>query len=181
MNRLQRIFDKQCFNNGYELVDGVAMRAENGQHFQIPPGVIKNHVIASQFVELRIDSSRFSVHELDRQDCKCPSCNGEWSKPILRHESPASLVRLPNQSVPSRGWGEDFWAQVIERDGDIFRGVVDNPLYEARLHGLSYKDEVLFHANHILAVHGIHRREIVSVMSLAELKELADWLKAEAQ
>ena len=56
-------FDKQTFPNGYELVDGVAMNAENGDHFQIPPEVIKKYITAGQFVELRLDSPRFSVHE----------------------------------------------------------------------------------------------------------------------
>jgi len=44
-------------------VNGVAMHAENPDNFQIPPDVIKRHVSPGQFVELRIDSPRFSVHE----------------------------------------------------------------------------------------------------------------------
>ena len=36
----------------------------------------------------------------------------------------------------SKGWGEDFWVQVTERDGSCFKGVVDNPLVETRLHEL---------------------------------------------
>lgn len=38
----------------------------------------------------------------------CPNCNGEATKPILRHERPATLLPLAKQNVPSRGWGEDF-------------------------------------------------------------------------
>lgn len=35
-------FHEQTFSNGYKFVDGVAMHAENGDRFQIPPDVIKN-------------------------------------------------------------------------------------------------------------------------------------------
>ena len=66
------------------------------------------------------------------------------------------------QNIPSRGWGEDFWVKVSERCGDHFRGVVDNPLVEARLHGLNQKDEIIFHEDHILAVHDIHRQHKAS-------------------
>ena len=51
---------------------------------------------------------------------------------------------VPKQNVPSRGWGEDFWAQVTEREGELFKAVVDNPLYEARLHGLHQGGEIVF-------------------------------------
>ena len=79
------------------------------------------------------------------------------TKPILRHEHPASLVPLPPQRVPSRGWGEDFWVRVDVRQGNRFRGRVDNPLVESKLHSLKQGDEINFHADHILAVHDIHR------------------------
>jgi uncharacterized protein YegJ (DUF2314 family) len=83
---------------------------------------------------------------------------------------------LPKQDVPSRGWGEDFWVQVIERDGEWFVGTVDNPLYEARLHGLRLGSEIYFHSDNILAVHSSHREEIVLGMDAADLKTLAQWL-----
>jgi uncharacterized protein YegJ (DUF2314 family) len=98
------------------------------------------------------------------------------TKPVLRHENPASLVPLPKQSIPSRGWGEDFWVRITERSGSYFRGVVDNPLVEARLHGLKQGDEIVFHEDHILAVHDIHRQELVVGMDVADLKELAQWV-----
>lgn len=98
------------------------------------------------------------------------------TKPILRHDHPASLVPLPKQNVPSRGWGEDFWVRVAERSRSFFRGVVDNPLVESRLHGVQQGDEIIFHEDHILAVHDIHRQELVACMDAAELKELAQWL-----
>mgnify|MGYP003130915025 FL=1 len=82
------------------------MHAENSENFHIPPDVIKRHVSPSQYIELRIDSPRFSVHEDAPDKCSCPSCNGEMSKPILKHDHPASLMPLPIQDVPSRGWGE---------------------------------------------------------------------------
>lgn len=172
---LQYRFDQQMFANGYELVDGVAMHAQHGEHFQIPHPVLKKHVGVGHFVEVRIDSPRFSRHE-DAPDCTCPSCHGAMTKPILRHEQPATLMPLPAQSVPSRGWGEDFWVRVTERDGRFLKGLVDNPLVEHRLHGLQQLDEVIFHEDHILAVHPIHRQELVLGMDNADLKELAQWL-----
>jgi hypothetical protein len=63
MPPLQQQFDGQQFSNEYQLVNGVAMHTENPENFQIPPQVIKRHVRPGQFVELRIDSPRFSVHE----------------------------------------------------------------------------------------------------------------------
>ena len=176
MPTLEQQFEQQQFSNGYELVNGVVMHTENGDRFQIPPDVIKRHVSVGQYVELRIDSPRFSVHEDAPEKCTCPSCNGELTKPILKHEQPASLVPLPKQDVPSRGWGEDFWAEVTEREGELFKAVVDNPLYEARLHGLHQGGEIVFHENHILHVHDSHRQELILAMDVADLKELAQWL-----
>ena len=178
MNNLQRQFDDQHFSNEYQLVNGVLMHSENPENFQIPPDVIKRQVRPGQFVELRIDSPRFSVHEDAAVKCTCPSCNGELTKPILRHDHPASLVPLPKQNIPSRGWGEDFWVQVTERSGTFFRAVVDNPLAEARLHGLNQGVEIIFHEDHILAVHDIHRQELVVGMDEADLKELTQWMRS---
>lgn len=176
MDPLQRQLEEQRFANDYQLVNGVAMNAENPDNFLVPHPVLKKHVGVGHFVELRIDSPRFSVHEDAPEKCVCPSCNGESNKPILRHEHPATLLPLSKQAVPSRGWGEDFWVRVTEREGRLFKGTVDNPLYEARLHELKQGDEILFHEDHILAVHGIHRRELVLGMDAADLKELAQWL-----
>ncbi len=159
-------------------MNGLLMHTENPDNLQIPPQVIKRHVRPGQFVELRIDSPRFSIHEDDAQKCTCPSCNGELTKPILRHDHPASLVPLPKQNILSRGWGEDFWVKVSERCGDHFRGVVDNPLSEARLHCLNQGAEIIFHKDHILAVHDIHRQELVAGMEVADLKELAQWMRS---
>ena len=126
---LQQKLAKQRFPNDFQLVNGVEMHAENGQQFQIPHPVLKRHVGVGHFVELRIDSPRFSVHEDAVEKCYCATCHEEATKPILRHEHPASLFPLPRQNVPSRGWGEDFWVRVVDRDGALFEGVVDNPLY----------------------------------------------------
>ena len=164
------------FANGYQLVNGVVLHLENPTHFHIPPDVIKKHIRPGQFVELRIDSPRFSIHEDVAEKCACPSCNGELKKPILRHEHPASLVPLPKQKIPSRGWGEDFWVQVSERSGEHLQGVVDNLLVEARLHGLHQGESISFHEVHILAIHDIHRHEMVAGMDAIDLKELALWL-----
>ena len=176
---LQRRLEQQRLANGYELVNGVAMHAENGDRFQIPHAVLKKHVVVGHFVELRIDSPRFSVHEDAPVKCTCPTCHGEATKPILRHDHPGTLVQLPKQEVPSRGWGEDFWVQVTNREGDCFEARVDNPLYEARLHGLTEGERIVFHTDHILAVHPIHREEIVLGMNAADLKELTTWLASQ--
>lgn len=169
-------FKQQKFANGYELVDGVAMHAANGDRFQVPHPVLKKHLAPGQFVELRIDSPRFSVHPDAPEKCVCPACQGEATKPILRHEQPASLRPLPPQDVPSRGWGEDFWVEITGREADHFTGRVDNPLCESRLHGLTLNDEILFHSDHVLAVHPLHRPELVGQMSAEDLKLLAQWL-----
>lgn len=73
---------------------------------------------------------------------------------------------------------EDFWVRISERSGDHFRGIVDNPSVESRLHGLRQGDELFFHADHILAVHDndIHRRDIFASMDDVDLKELAQWI-----
>ena len=173
---LELHFHFQHFPNDYQVVNGVAMNAENPDNFLIPHPVLKKHISIGHFVEVRIDSPRFSVHQDAPEKCSCPTCTGEMTKPILSHEHPATLLPLANQDVPSRGWGEDFWVRVIERDGPWLQGEVDNPLYEARLHELNQGDSIYFHEDHILAVHGSHREEIVVKMDALDLKTLALWL-----
>ena len=175
-SELEQQYKNQQFANDYQLVNGVEMNAANPDNFLIPHPVLKKHVGIGHFVELRIDSPRFSVHDDALEMCYCPTCNGEATKPILGHQHPASLVPIPKQNVPSRGWGEDFWVQVTERDGTWFKGVVDNPLVEARLHELHQGDAIYFHEDHILAVHGIHRQELLMRMGVADMKVLAEWL-----
>jgi hypothetical protein len=60
---LRQAFEEQSFTNDYELVNGVVLHAENGERFQIPHAVLKKHVAVGHFVELRIDSPRFSASE----------------------------------------------------------------------------------------------------------------------
>ena len=169
-------FEKQQFPNGYNLADGVALHAVNGDQFQIPHPVLKKHLSVGQFVELRIVSDRFSAHPDAPEKCTCSSCNGEASNPVLSHDQPATLAPLPSQDVPSRGWGEDFWVQITERDGQTFSGVIDNRLHEARLHERNLGDEILFEARHVLAVHPTHRRDLVMSMDEDDLKQLVEWL-----
>lgn len=88
---LQQQFSDQNFANEYELVNGVAMHTGNPDNFQIPPDVIKRHVSPGQYVELRIDSPRFSVREDPAERCFCPSCNGDGSR---RPEGIVSVVEL---------------------------------------------------------------------------------------
>lgn len=176
MNELQQEWNGQRFANGYELVNGVEMNRQHGDNFRIPPDVIKRNVNSGQFIELRIDSPRFSVHDDSLEKCPCPSCDGEMTKPILRHEHPASLMDAPHQECPSRGWGEDFWVQISGREGSYLRGVVDNVLVESRLHELHKGDEIVFHEDHILALHASARPALLLSMDAADLKELAEWL-----
>ena len=175
-DHLKLQYERQQFTNGYQLVDGVAKHLEYGDQFQIPPDVLKKHIRPGHFVELRIDSSRFSVHQDTAEKCYCPSCHGEASKPILRHEQPGSLVPLPVRTIPARGWGEDFWVRVTRRDDSFLLGTVDNPLVESRLHGLNSGDDVIFDENHILAIHDTHRLDLVREMDADDLKRLAQWL-----
>lgn len=42
----------------------------------------------------------FSVHEETAEKCSCISCNGELTKPILKHDHPASIAPIPKQNVP---------------------------------------------------------------------------------
>ncbi|MAX38807.1 MAG: hypothetical protein CME33_19800 [Gimesia sp.] len=63
-----------------------------------------------------------------------------------------------------------------ERSGGFFRDAVDNPLVETRLHRLKQSEEIVFHEDHILAVHDIHRQELVSGMDVDDLKELVQWV-----
>ncbi len=173
---LEQHYRNQQFANGYQFVNGIEMHAENGERFQIPPPVLKKHIQIDHFVELRIDSPRFSAHEDALEKFTCSTCNGEATKPVLSHDHPASLLEAPKQDAPSRGWGEDFWVKVTDRDGTFFSGVVDNPLYEARLHEVHLGDTISFHEDHILAIHSTHRQDLVRDMEPDELKQLARWL-----
>ena len=83
---------------------------------------------------------------------------------------------LPPQNVQSRGWDEDFWVRVTERCARFLRGVVDNPLIEARLNCLNQGDEIVVHEDHILAIHDIHRQDLAAEMDEGDLKELTLWL-----
>ena len=174
--RFQQAFAEQRFANDYQLVNGVEMNAANPNNFKIPPEVLKKHISSGHFVELRVDSPRFAVHDDAAEKCYCSTCNGEMTKPILCHQHPASFVNIPKQNVPSRGWGEDFWVRVENREGEWFKGVVDNNLAESRLHGLRRGSSVYFHEDQILAIHGSHREEIVRGMNEVDLKILAQWL-----
>lgn len=169
---LEYEFDAQQFSNGYELVNGAAMHAEYGGRFHIAADVVKRHVRPGHFVKLMIDSPRFSV-QADASEKR------EIRNPILPHHDPASLVPVPNQGLPSRGWGEEFWVQVTERAGEFLNGIVDNPLAEARLHGLDQGDEIVFQEDHILTLHPTHSPEIWTVMDDDELTEALEWFASQ--
>ena len=161
-------------HNGYEFVNGVEMHAELAARFQVPHPAMKKNVGVGHFVELRIDSPRFSVHEDAPEHCECVHCKEPMTKPVLCHEEPGSLINIPKQPVPSRGWGEQFWVQITARHGQLFQGRIDNTLYESRLHGLNEGDEITFHEDHILAVHGSHSQEIWLSMNEEELLEFGE-------
>ena len=94
-------------------------------------------------MEVRIDSDRFSAHPDADPACSCELCGEEATSPILSHEHPLSLLDVPRQKVPSRGWGEEFWVRITARQDDYLRGVIDNYLYESRLHGIDQGDEII--------------------------------------
>ena len=173
---ITQTYHAQQFPNGYDLVDGVRMHQENGDQFQIPPDVLKRHLGSGQFVELRINSQRFSVHEDTEEPCQCDSCQDVASQPILGHPEPESLYPAPEGHVPARGWGEDFWVQIVDREGDHFLATVDNHLHESRLHELSFGETIAFHARHVLTIHPSHRQELVLGMNEKDLRELVNWL-----
>ena len=43
--------------------------------------------------------------------------------------------------------------------------------------GVKRGDSIFFHCDHILAIHSVHRQDLVSTMTLDDLKELASWLR----
>ncbi len=163
--------------NGYALVDGVKMHAAQGDRFQIPHVAMRRHVAAGDFVEVRIDSARFSVPPDAHAQCDCPQCNEPTSNPILCHEEPGSLVPIPRQQVPARGWGEQFWIHVTAREGEWLTGLIDNRLHESRLHDLHQGDSLTIHEDHILAVHRSNHQDLLLRMSQDELVAFGQWLK----
>ena len=163
--------------NGYELVDGVRMHAKQGDRFQIPHSTMRRHVGVGEFVEVRIDSPRFSIHPDAPVQCECPQCNEATTKPVICHEEPASLVAVPTQSAPARGWGEQFWVRITSRAGEWVTGVVDNPLHETRLHELDLGDTLRLHESHILAIHRIHYNDLLLRMNEEELITFGQWLQ----
>lgn len=163
--------------NGYELVDGARMHAEHGDRFQIPHVAMKRHVGIDEFVEVRIDSPRFSIHSDAPGQCECPQCHETTAKPVICHQEPASLISTPAQSAPPRGWGEQFWVRITGRAGEWLTGVVDNPLQETRLHELQRGDSLTLHENHILAIHRIHHNDLLLRMDEEELTTFGQWLQ----
>ena len=164
------------FANEYDLVDGIQMHEENPEHFHIPHDLLKKYLAVDQFIELRIDSPRFSVHPDAPEACTCPVCSGEARKPIIGHPIPMSLMKVQGTPVPSRGWGEDFWVRIVSRDGEQLQGRVDNHLHETKLHGVEFNDVIEFTFDHVLAIHPLHREALVLSMAPEEVKEFAIWL-----
>ena len=180
MEKLKTLFQHQFLANGYELIDGVQMHELFGDRFQIPNWWFRKYVAIGHFVELRVDSSRFGVPNPSSTESR-PHVGNELSKPILCHDEPSTLEPTPRRLVPSRGWGEQFWVQITERDGRYLRGVVDNPLYESRLHGLFEGDSLLFTENHILAIHTVHNRKIMNSMAFSYFVDFMIWLRSSSQ
>ncbi|MEO1996992.1 MAG: hypothetical protein ABGZ17_17125 [Planctomycetaceae bacterium] len=169
--------EPQKFPNGYELINGVECNALYGERFGISSPWFRNSVGPGQFVEVRIDSNRFSVHEDADVDCRCDLCDGTTDNPVLCHEQPGSLVRIGRHAIPSRGWGEQFWVKIVERRGSRLRGIVDNTLYETHLHGLGLGDRVVFDEDHILTVHASHDPEILKNMCADDLQDHLKWVR----
>ena len=86
------------------------------------------------------------------------------------------MLAVPHQDVPSRGWGEEFWVKITERDDSWLRGVVDNHLYETKLHGLSEGDELVFQVDHILSIHSSHNEAMIMRLSDDDREQFGQWL-----
>jgi hypothetical protein len=162
--------------NGYVLINGVDMNRRFGDRFAIVNQWFKKHVAVDEFVEIRIDSDRFSAHPDAEPGCPCELCGEEVSKPILSHEQPISLLAVPLQEVPSQGWGEEFWVKVTQRQDWRLRGVIDNHLYETKLHGLQEGDEIVFQVDHILSIHSSHNEAIIMRLSEDDRQQFGQWL-----
>ena len=169
-------FEETVFNNGYKLVDGVEMNRLHGERFAVVNPWFKKHVREGEFVEIRIDSDRFSAHPDASPGCDCELCGEEATKPILSHEQPLSLLEVPRQPVPARGWGEEFWVCITEREDTWLRGEIDNYLYESKLHGLDQGTTIVFRESHILSVHPVHNSDIMSRMDDDDCQAFGQWL-----
>lgn len=162
--------------NGYDFIDGVAMHRELGDRFSIVNPWFKKYIQPGHLVEVRIDSPRFSMHPDAPVECTCEHCTEPATKPILCHEHPQSLLPVPRQDVPSKGWGEQFWIVVEDRNEKRLTGSIDNELYETRLHGLSYQDQITIDLAHVLALHPSHNEAMLFSMSPEDLHEFRTWL-----
>ena len=162
---LEQHFHDQHLANGYALVNGVRAARPVRRPLRDRQSVVsqarRRRATSSKCASTRHASlpilmprPTVSVHTAKsrRPNRSCATSN----RPSLRPISP--------QPVPSRGWGEQFWVKIVEREGQYLAGEIDNPLYEARLHGLNLGDTIYFHEDHILIVHSSHGREIVSRM-----------------
>ena len=64
----------------------------------------------------------------------------------------------------------------LERKGEYLKAVIDNSLAESGLHELKLGDEIIFHEDHILALHPTARPQLLLRMDADDLKKLAEWL-----
>jgi len=94
MHAMSKPLELQELPNDYQLINGVACNALYGERFEISSPWFRNSVVSGQFVEVRIDSNRFSRHEDATEDCRCDFCDARTDNPVLCHEQPASLVRI---------------------------------------------------------------------------------------
>jgi len=182
MPAMSKPLELQQLPNGYELINGVESNALNGERFEISSPWFRHRVAPGQYVEVRIDSNRFSAHEDAHEDatedCRCDFCDGSTDNPVLCHEQPASLVRIGRHAIPSRGWGEQFWVKVTARQDGRLSGVVDNTLYETYLHGLEFGDPIVFEEDHILTVHPSHDRDLLNNMDAADRADHLKWVRS---
>ena len=83
---------------------------------------------------------------------------------------------VPEEDLPTRGYGEDFWVEITERSGQFFKGIVDNLLSETPLHELQKGDIIVFHEDHILNVYDTQIEAILYAMEVADGRKFAEWL-----
>ena len=70
-------FREMSLPNGYVLINGVEMNRRFGDRFAIVNQWFKKHVSVGEFVEVRIDSDRFSAHPDAEPGCPCELCGEE--------------------------------------------------------------------------------------------------------
>lgn len=76
-----------------------------------------------------------------------------FSRPGKSKLDEITMGALVKVAVESEPYGERFWVEVMERNGDTFVGLIDNNLLYTASHGLRCDDLIRFHADHIYSTY----------------------------